>query len=254
MKLIKKIRDWVEDRRTPIIQFVSSVGNFSVATPVATASRIKPKWLRLQTGKQKFPDCPGMLDYSHAGYIITAHTDIHIKANDVGTIIITTPTPLPHEDTRFLEPRPFNYEIVEGMTKPAKDVEKSAWKIPLPWAIFTKKGYSAYVMPAIMHADYLDKIFVYPGIVDYDNFHVVNFVFSPLKECEFTIPAGTPLLQILPFKREEYTAKCDRATQKQLDEHLHCIPSRAISRYYRKFLSRKKTFKMTCPYDHRGDK
>ena len=129
-------------------------------------------------------------------------------------------------------------------------VKKYAGKIPLPWSVQAEAGYSAYVMPALMHADYFDKIFVYPGIVDFDNFHTVNFVFSPIKECEFTIYAGTPLLQILPYKREDITAECDRATQKEIDKHVFNFPSR-MKHYYRKFLHSKKSYTMKCPYDHR---
>jgi hypothetical protein len=239
-------------KKKPTFKFKSYIGNFAVATPVMNASRIKPKWLRKQIGSQKFHDCPGMLDYSHAGYIITAHTDIHIKANSAGTMIVVEGTAVPADQAHRLNPTKFNYEVVDGMLN-TPDVEKSAWKIPLPWSIIAEEGYSAYVMPALMHADYLDKIFVYPGIVDYDKFHTVNFIFSPLKECEFTIPAGAPLLQVLPLKREIVTAECDKATIKEIDEHMFNMPSR-IKRYYRKFLSSKKTFIMKCPYDHRGDK
>lgn len=251
--MIKKIKEWLS-KKEPTIKFMSYVGNFSVATPVASSSRIKPKWTKLQTGKKKFHDCPGMLDYSHAGYIVTAHTDIHIKANSSGTFIVIEGVHVEPHEVQLLQARPFDYDIVEGMTKPPEEVEKSAWKIPLPWSVRTQKGFSAYVLPAIMHVDYLDKLFVYPGIVDFDKFHTINFVFSPMKECEFTIPAGTPLLQVLPFRREDITAECGRANQQEKDEHFFNMPSRAIPRYYRKFLSSKKTSKMTCPYDHRGDK
>lgn len=246
--------NWIKKKDKPTFRFSSYVGNFAVATPVVPTSRIKPKWMKLQTKKDKFPDCPGMLDYSHAGYIITAHTDIHIKCNDAGTIIVVDRTPINNEENARLQPSQFNYDVVEGMTKPDESVEKTAWKIPLPWSVHAQPGFSAYVLPAIMHVDYLDKIFVYPGIVDFDKFHTINFVFSPMKECEFTIPAGTPLLQVLPLYRQEITAECGRATEQEKDEHWFNMPSRAIKRYYRRFLSERKVFKMTCPYDHRGDK
>lgn len=239
-------------KKLPTFRFKSYIGNFAVATPVTTASRIKPKWVKAQTGQQKFTDCPGMLDYSHAGYLVTAPTDIHIKANSAGTIVMLAPTPIRNNDG--MTPSQFNYEVVEGWREPADGIEKSAWKIPLPWSVHAEEGFSAYVLPALMHADYLDKIFVYPGIVDFDKFHTINFVFSPIKECEFTIPAGTPLLQVLPLRREVITAECGKATVEETEEHLFNIPSRAVKRYYRRFLSEKKVFKMTCPYDHRGDK
>lgn len=250
--MIARFLKWLRREKAPTFRFVAYPGNCSVATPVVSSARIKPKWLRKQTGEAKFTDCPGMLDYSHAGYIITAHADIHIKANSEGVVIEVQGMHIePHEAARS-NPAQFNYSIVEGMIEPV-DVERSAWKIPLPWGVFAEKGFSGYLMPAIMHADYLDKIFVFPGIIDFDKFHTINFVFSPLKECEFIIPAGTPLLQVLPMRRDEITAECGKATERDVDEMTFNMASR-LPRYYRKFLSQRKVFKMTCPYDHRGDK
>jgi hypothetical protein len=101
-----------------------------------------------------------------------------------------------------------------------------------------------------MHPQFSDKIFVYPGVVDYDQFHSISFIFSAIKECEFVIPAGTPLLQIIPFKREKITAECGKTTEVERDEHIFAIPTRVVKNYYRRFLSERKSFKMKCPYEH----
>jgi hypothetical protein len=43
------------------------------------------------------------------------------------------------------------------------------------------------------------------GIVDSDKVHLLGtFPFFILKDWEGTIPAGTPYMQILPFKREDW--------------------------------------------------
>lgn len=246
MKLFDKLF-----KKEPTIRFKSYIGNYSVNNPVVETKRIKANWMKDQKPDTRFTKCPGMLDYHTSGYIITAHTDIHIKANKAGIVI--KPDMLTFVDHQFinsLSPAPFEYDLVKNMTKISPDVKTGAYKIPLPWSVFAKKGYSAYVLPALMHADYLDKIFVYPGVVDYDNFHTVNFVFSPIKECEFTIPAGAPLLQILPFKREKITAECGKATEVEKDEHLFGMGTKAVKNYYRRFLSQRKSFKMKCPYQH----
>lgn len=235
----------------PIIKFKSFVGNFAVATPVVAARRLKPKWIKPQTNPdKKFNVCPGMLDYANAGYIITAHTDIHIKANSVGVSVKLGHIPVQHQN--LSTPSNFDYEIVDGMCA-VNGVKKQAVKILLPWSVQAKSGYSSYVLPAIMHSDFADKIFVYPGVVDHDAFHTINFIFTPIIDCEFTIPAGAPLLQVLPFRRETITAQCDKATDREVDKHTFNTPSK-LKHYYRKFLWSKKPYLMQCPYEHRGDK
>lgn len=240
------ILNWLRDRfeRTPTIKFKSFVGNFAVATPVVAAAKVKPAWLKKQ-GEKKLYSCPGMHDYLTAGYIITAHTDIHIKANMAGVVVRLRATPARMED-----PTAFDFAFVDGMVA-IEGAKKHAAKVPLPWSVVCKPGYSGYLLPALMHADYLDKLFVYPGVVDFDKFHTINFVFSPLKECEFVIYAGTPLLHVIPFKRETMTAECDKATERESDEHIFNYPSR-FKQYYRKWLHSRKRYEMKCPYKHRG--
>ena len=229
--------------KSPIIKFKSFIGDFSIATPIVIAGKIKAKWRTTQTDN-KFDRCPGMWDYANAGYIITAHTDIHIKANKVGVIIKVG------SNITELQPQQFEFNFVDGMTT-IDNVKQYAAKVPLPWSIQAKSGYSAYVMPAIMHVDYLDKIFIYPGIVDFDKFHTINFAFSPIKECEFTIYAGTPILQVIPFKREKITAECGKTTDAERDRHIFNFPSK-MRNYYRKFLYGRKSYTMKCPHNHRG--
>jgi hypothetical protein len=72
------------------------------------------------------------------------------------------------------------------------------------WSIKTPKGYSCLFTPP-MNGD--DAPFaILPGIVDTDEFNTpVNFPFT-FKDPNFVgiIPEGTPICQILPFKREEW--------------------------------------------------
>ena len=51
---------------------------------------------------------------------------------------------------------------------------------------------------------------VFEGIVDTDQQHIMNFPFV-YKDPEFEgiIPAGTPIVQVIPFKREKWTMDFD---------------------------------------------
>lgn len=234
------------NRNKPHISFKSYLGNFAVSTPVLRAIKVRVPWMTKQTPETSYARCPGMSDYATSGYVLTAHTDIHIKANSAGVVVQVTPMAC---DSARLQPTQFDFKLVDGMTT-MDGVKAYAGKIPLPWTIQARKGYSAYYLPPLMHADYLDKIFVYPGIVDCDAYHTVNFVFSPIKECEFTIAAGTPLLHIIPFKRENIVAECDKATIEETDRHLFNFVSK-VKHFYRKYFHGKKSYTMKCPYTPR---
>lgn len=249
MNLFKRLFD-----KTPEIQFKAVHGNAAVSTSVVPSRIVKAEWMKKQSKEKRYQQCPGMMDYSNAGYIVCAHTDIHIKCNKAGTAVRLEGMQFDKENVERFACQPFDQRLVDGMIEIEDTAKKGAYKIPLPWAIITKPGYSAYVMPALMHFPYEDVIFAYPGIVDYDSFHVINFVFSCRKECEITIPAGTPLLQVLPFKREEINAVCDKATESDFDRYTYCMVSR-VKNFYRRFLSSRKKFNMECPYQnikHKG--
>lgn len=230
--------------KSPAISFKALIGNVAVSTPVIRAIKYKAPWMRRDDPELSYMRCPGLFDYSSAGYLITAHTDIHIKANSAGVVV--TVSPFRGMDER-MTPKPFDQRLVDGAAN-VDGVKKYAGKVPLPWSVVAKSGYSGHALPALLHADYLDKIFVYPGIVDYDTYHTVNFVFSPIKECEFTIPAGTPLLQVIPFKRESMDACCDRANEEDVDIFFASFPSK-VKNFYRKHLHSKKSYSMKCPYE-----
>lgn len=242
----------------PVIRFASMVGNFSVsqvsAVKEAKDLSIRPDWMKAQLGSGYRPvaNCPGMWDHYHAGFIIPAHCDIHICANEEGIeISIDGVRNMANDDAARLKPVKFDYNMVAGNAPIQDGVAKSVEKLPLPWGIFMEEGWSAYVLPAIMHSRFLDKIHVYPGIVDYDRVGSCNFIFSVLKECSFTIYAGEPLLHVLPFRREEVTASCGRATQEERDKYNFSVVSRKKG-FYRTFLHQKKIFKMGCPFHSAG--
>ena len=75
-----------------------------------------------------------------------------------------------------------------------------------PWAIKTPKGYSTlFVQP--FHRE--SAFTILPGIVDTDEYTAqVNFPFV-LNDATFEglIPAGTPIAQVIPFKRESWEMK-----------------------------------------------
>jgi hypothetical protein len=80
-------------------------------------------------------------------------------------------------------------------------------KIINPWTIKTPPGYSCLFLPPLNNKD--DRFEIIPGIVDTDSFtSEVNFpcIFNGYKyeTLETIIKAGTPYVQIIPFKKESW--------------------------------------------------
>ena len=240
-------------KKEPKIKFKSLNGDWSIATPVVPASQFKTQWQKSQSKEDSIVHCPGMHDYLSSGYIISAPVDYKIKATRVGTKIfiaagsgavgpvMTTPVASCSDK---LKP-----ELISGVFEP-NNVKLEVCKISLPWSVMTDKGYSVYALPCLLQADYLDKIMIWPGVVDTDNFHIINVILSAKQECELTITAGTPLLHIIPFKREVFSGECGKASEKESDKYTYNIPSR-VGQYYRKFYHTRKKFKMECSNEHR---
>lgn len=238
-------------KEKPILRFRSIRGtpHISDISTIKRAQDVRPEWWLKQKGlevKDRFHNCPGMTDLMHAGYIIPAFTDLHLKCNSAGTVLKTLNRPSVEMGIQL---EPMSQKLVAGVHTPT-DIAFQPFKIQLPWAIFARKGYSAYVLPATFHSPFLDDIYVYPGIVDYDGFTTINFIFSMKRACEVEIPAGTPLLQVLPYKRETYSADVAAANPDEMAYYQGGFPTRVRSAY-RKFFHKRKRYNLkgaTCPF------
>jgi hypothetical protein len=233
---IRALWEKIVGKPEPTIKFKCVEGAYHISTPVVEARRVIPEWMKPQIKNKdvKFARCPGMFDYAQVGYIIPAWCDIHIKVNKQGVMIRLDKVP------KSLDSAKMDFKVVDGLAKVKDSGFKSVTKIPSPWSIQTKKGYSAYVVPAIFHSKFLDKLYVYHGVVDYDDFNVVNFPFTALEECEFTIWAGEPLLQIIPFKREDTTAEVGKASEEEKDLYNYRFYSTKPALYRKEFHKPKK--------------
>jgi hypothetical protein len=174
------------------------------------ASQILPEWYKktdsyignkkvvFGTGQtpQTIKKCIPVFDMLSAGYIITTHCDIWIKRDQDGqTRYISSHAP--HIEFHDVSQAPY-HPAINGMPFP---------KFINPWSISTPKGYSCLVLPPAHGSNRFFTIF--GGFVDTDNYSVaINFPFV-LNDINFQglIPAGTPVAQIIPIKREKWKMK-----------------------------------------------
>jgi hypothetical protein len=109
-----------------------------------------------------------------------------------------------------------------------------------PWAIETPKGYSCMFLPPL-HRESVFKIF--EGVVDTDTFsNPVELPFT-LNDPKWTgvIPAGTPMAQVIPFKRESYELEIGSMKDEKENQEilLRKLKSTFFNAYKEKFWTKK---------------
>lgn len=137
--------------------------------------------------------CMPVFDAITNGYIIYTYCDIYVSQKDNA----------PWYEWSSFEPIQW-HPIEQAPTHPNRGSLKTSYpKFINPWAIKTPKGYSVFFTQP-MHRESLFTIL--DGIVDTDAYDApVNFPFV-LNDWNFEglIPAGTPMAQVIPFKRESW--------------------------------------------------
>jgi len=141
--------------------------------------------------------CMPVFDSLTAGYVIPLPADLYVSTDSSGVknfvwsadnfnaVDIHGPTQFP------------------GLNIPAEYDSSSAFKFVNPWQVVTPKGYSCLFVQPFWRYD--SPFHVFPGVVDTDEHPVpVNFPFLIRKDFEGYIRKGTPIVQVIPFRRESF--------------------------------------------------
>jgi hypothetical protein len=194
-----------------IITFTNVLGVPEEYTPVP-ASKIIPDWyknLESYIGGEKKPDgngttsgtakrCMPIFDAISGGYIILTHSDLFVtqKENENGE-------KHPYYEWANFAAISFHpkQQLPEHPDGAGHELSYPKWNNS--WAIKTPPGYSClFISP--LHRE--TPINILPGIVDTDTYNApVNFPFV-LRDSKMhgIIPAGTPIVQIIPFRRDSW--------------------------------------------------
>lgn len=198
----------------PTITFVPSLSGLTnikecIPTP---SSKFIPEWwkttkykpLEMSTTNHyqgNIKNCPSFAEWFSLGYVVPMWTDSFISYDQETKIwnVRTRDNRLSWgaqpQETNFLNDMPYSYMGVDSVF---------AFKAISPWKIITKPGYSILVFPLFFHFN--SEYSVVPGVVDTDIHHVVNpdIIYHTINK-EIFIERGTPLFQVVPFKRETET-------------------------------------------------
>lgn len=207
-------------RKIKFLKTIDSAGITGHSPSIATKNI--PEWYRKMnkySGKEKkfngsggtnltIKACPPFLDSMMNGYMISTEFDMNVSWIEgepffewkTGGDLISTHG----KEQIVLE------QIPDGFSD-------QPLKFNNLWQIVTPKGYSTMFTHPQNRTDL--PFFTISGIVETDIYKsVINFPFLIKKDFEGVIPAGTPIVQLHPFKRESWKMELGEADQKEIFE------------------------------------
>ena len=148
--------------------------------------------------------CMPLWDLMTAGYIITTPYDIYVRQiNGAPYFQWGSKEAVAFQSMEQFQNHPYSRDI------------NYAVRIVHPWSIKTPKGWSILVCEPQHHEP--GPMICANGIVDTDEYSLPFNMFFKLRDPKFEgmIPAGTPFIQVIPFKRENWTSKLGGVKEKQ---------------------------------------
>ena len=171
--------------------------------------------------------CMPVFDVMTAGYLIVTWSDIKIS--------IVNGTPVYEITEKILT----NHNLEQATNHPSifKEDDLIA-KFINQWGIQTELGYSCLFIPPTHRENILS---ILPGIVDTDTYHLPIHLPLVLSDRNFegVIPAGTPIAQVIPFKREKTQANYQQMLQSDKDKLFDMLHKQPFNGYKTNFWSSK---------------
>lgn len=178
--------------------------------------------------------CQPVFDALTAGYIIPTYTDIMVKKTEDGTTIYI-PSASINNNSNPIQHHP----IIQAPYHPYMNHHPYPKWIN-PWSIKTPKGYSCLFIPPVHGGN--EYFTVMEGFADTDQYYApINFPFV-LKDVDFEgiIPAGTPIVQVIPIKRDSW--KLEYGNEKDVENSnniAHLLSTKFFHRYKTMFWNKK---------------
>jgi hypothetical protein len=179
--------------------------------PISTVSKL-PSWYKTmprftnKDKKFKFSNklepnvtikwCNPFLDSLTTGYFITLENDVQVSREGENALFVWR-----SGGDGFISTH--SKEQVTGEMIP-RGFDPQPYKFLNNWSVKTPAGYSALFTHPLNRTDL--PFYTLAGVVDTDDYNQpVNFPFFIRENFEGIIPAGTPIVQVIPIKRESWT-------------------------------------------------
>lgn len=226
------------------IEFIPADADVELLVPKPLpAKNYLPEWFTSQPkylgGNPKYENgkiynrtvkaCSPFFDALNFGYIQTLHTDCYFEFdNELNIGYSASPAPFGHREFVSLPTNEgfYNYEFV--------------WAVD--WIPKTPPGYSVLITHPFNRIDL--PFVTTSGVIDSDDFHHSpsgNLPFYIKEGFNGVIPAGTPIFQIIPFKRDDWKSVTLPFDYNLMMKKSHLIHSK-LTDVYRKLFRKKKKF------------
>ena len=216
------------------------------------SSKVLPSWLK---GLSKFVDssnftgmtvksCMPFLDAMTSGYVITAATDMTLRGWTEGKEKhwqATWNVPMEVERPEFVT----SHDVPQMGNEPAIKSGSLPLKMRNFFCIKTPEGYSSLIVPVLNNQQLpMMGITFLSAVVDTDTYNnEINFpfLFSNFTGEDLFIEKGTPLVQVIPFKRENWEMEKSGVDGDYYASKDLLLGSRIVDSY-RKIFHKKKTY------------
>jgi hypothetical protein len=219
------------------ISFIASSEHvFNVREHPKPASSMIPQWwkdMRPYAGKDHLElnpapnytakKCFPLLDGLTAGYIVTLWADVHVSIENNNLNLKWTTKEAPFEAWNIEQSK--GYDIPEGFSQ-------TVVKYSHGWRIRTPEGYSCLITHPFGYQNLPIKTIT--GIVDTDVYEAeINCPFVIRNDFQGIIERGTPMFQVIPFKRDMWESSISSQTEKESFFQKERLYTRIVSSYGR---------------------
>ena len=239
------------------IEFSAHEDYFSLKEdfPIPTKLNI-PEWykkLEHNILKRTIKGCMPFLDTLTSGYLLKMPQDFYVRHNveNEHGLKDSFQTFGLHSKNLELSVKCINLNSaiethpiaqLEGSPYIEKNKNLPFYKILNPWKIKTPKGYSCLFVSPLNNSD--DRFSIISGIVDTDTFpNEINFPIvingDKYPILETTINKGTPYVQVIPFKRENWKMSLKSRKQKEIQNSRLFYGLRLLNIYKEKYWKKK---------------
>lgn len=223
-------------------EYVSVLGSLEVNKPKPAVKKLPDSYKKMRPymgGDESIESsgelnhtvkrCIPFLDAMTAGYILETPADLYVTMQG---------------DKPFIQWRTQEKVLEAHSEGQIPDDLKPSYCYDIPfklinnYVIRTPKGYSCMFLPVLNVPN--NPIVAAAGIVDTDTFEaVVHFPFFLQKGFTGKIPAGTPVVQIIPFKRDNWVSRFAEANYKNVTQTVATIKRQMEFAYKKLFWQRK---------------
>lgn len=237
LKNFSKIRsyvDWPKVKKGEIL-IIPSDNRLIEDPPRLNKKSSWPEWFKspLIAKQGTIVSCKGVQDYLQIGITVPLWCDVEVFQVGMNDMRTRTSDVAFHTDQ-------FGGDMTDGCPiAQGREMEDAGWpKIVSPYLYKTAPGYSTMVLPVAYEPD--PRYQVLPAIIHTDFYHNINVVLRVMGKDPFVIKAGTPIYQLVVFKRSDTINKLIMG-----DETIHSLGANrglgygGISKFSRRGIYRK---------------